>query len=169
LEHYCYLVASVVGLVCIRIFGYTDARAEPLAVNTGIAFQLTNILRDVKEDLERGRIYVPLEVFAKHGVAPERFLELTQGIAPQAAEILLLRALVQRAEDLYKSGEELIPLLDADSRSAMRVLMEIYHRLLLLIAKDVEAVFQRRLSVPTATKLAILGKGVIASAFARGK
>ena len=60
LQHYCYLVASVVGLVCIKIFGYTDARsAEQLAVDTGIAFQLTNILRDVKEDAERGRIYLP--------------------------------------------------------------------------------------------------------------
>ncbi len=62
LYDYCYLVASVVGLVCIRIFGYRDARAEKLAEETGVAFQLTNVLRDVKEDAERGRLYLPLEI-----------------------------------------------------------------------------------------------------------
>ena len=64
LYRYCYLVASVVGLVCIRIFGYTDPRAEKLAEETGIAFQLTNILRDVAEDAERNRVYLPLEDLA---------------------------------------------------------------------------------------------------------
>ena len=62
LYRYCYLVASVVGLVCIRIFGYSDPRAELLAEKTGVAFQLTNILRDVKEDAERGRVYLPQEM-----------------------------------------------------------------------------------------------------------
>ena len=68
---YCYLVASVVGLVCIRIFGYTDPRAEKLAEETGIAFQLTNILRDVAEDAERNRVYLPLEDLAAHHVSLE--------------------------------------------------------------------------------------------------
>ena len=72
LYRYCYLVASVVGLVCIRIFGYRDARAEKLAEETGIAFQLTNILRDVREDAERGRIYLPLEDLRRFGVTPEQ-------------------------------------------------------------------------------------------------
>ncbi len=69
LYRYCYLVASVVGLVCIRIFGYTDARAEKFAEETGIAFQLTNILRDVVEDAARNRVYLPLEELAAHGVS----------------------------------------------------------------------------------------------------
>ncbi len=64
LYRYCYLVASVVGLVCIRIFGYRDPRAEKLAEETGIAFQLTNILRDVAEDAARNRVYLPLENLA---------------------------------------------------------------------------------------------------------
>ena len=67
LYRYCYLVASVVGLVCIRIFGYSDPRAEKLAEETGIAFQLTNILRDVAEDAERNRVYLPLEDLEAHG------------------------------------------------------------------------------------------------------
>ena len=72
LYRYCYLVASVVGLVCIRIFGYSDPRAEKLAEQTGIAFQLTNILRDVKEDAERGRIYLPLDQLARYDVSVEQ-------------------------------------------------------------------------------------------------
>ncbi len=68
LYRYCYLVASVVGLVCIRIFGYLDSRAEKLAEETGIAFQLTNILRDVREDAQRGRLYLPLEDLERCGV-----------------------------------------------------------------------------------------------------
>ena len=67
LYRYCYLVASVVGLVCIRIFGYSDPRAENLAEETGVAFQLTNILRDVKEDVERGRVYLPLDLLDEFG------------------------------------------------------------------------------------------------------
>ena len=74
LYQYCYLVASVVGLVCIRIFGYTDPAAEKLAEETGVAFQLTNILRDVAEDAERGRVYLPLEDLAAHNVSLESIL-----------------------------------------------------------------------------------------------
>ncbi len=68
LYDYCYHVASVVGLVCIRIFGYRDPRAEELAEKVGVAFQLTNILRDVKEDAGLGRVYLPREDFARFGI-----------------------------------------------------------------------------------------------------
>ena len=68
LYDYCYHVASVVGLVCIRIFGYRDPRAEKLAEKVGVAFQLTNILRDVKEDAGLGRVYLPREDFARFGI-----------------------------------------------------------------------------------------------------
>ncbi len=82
LYRYCYLVASVVGLVCIRIFGYTDTRAELLAEKTGIAFQLTNILRDVKEDAERGRIYLPLEDLKRTKISVEQLLLAATGATP---------------------------------------------------------------------------------------
>ena len=68
LYDYCYHVASVVGLVCIRIFGYRDPRAEKLAERTGVAFQLTNILRDVKEDWLMGRVYLPQADLAQFGI-----------------------------------------------------------------------------------------------------
>lgn len=163
LEHYCYLVASVVGLVCIKIFGYNDEGAEGLAVDTGIAFQLTNILRDVKEDAERGRIYLSLDLLGEYDVTPARVLELCEGAAPCGVDLALLQRIQQYADKKYGSGEALIPLLDKDSRPAMRVLMTIYHRLLHRIAADPAAVFRTRLSVPTSEKLTILLGGAAAS------
>jgi 15-cis-phytoene synthase len=167
LNHYCYLVASVVGLVCIRIFGYTDKRAEQLAIDTGIAFQLTNILRDVKEDAERGRIYLSADQLRENGVTPERVLALANGAAVEANDLALLRGFELTAQNLYLSADRLIPLLDADSRPAMRVLVRIYHRLLDRIAVDPAAVFCERVSVPTSQKLSILGVGVLQSITAR--
>jgi len=167
LQHYCYLVASVVGLVCIRIFGYTDRRADQLAINTGIAFQLTNILRDIKEDADRGRIYLPADLLREHAVTPERILALAAGSAPQSSELALLRGLELHAQTLYRSAGQLIPLLDADARPSMRVLVRIYHRLLDLIAANLSAVFTQRVSVPTSQKLAILFLGILQSTKAR--
>ena len=167
LQHYCYLVASVVGLVCIRIFGYTDRRADQLAIDTGIAFQLTNILRDIKEDADRGRIYLPADLLREHAVTPERILALAAGSSPQPNELALLRALELHAQALYRSAGQLIPLLDADARPSMRVLVRIYHRLLDLIAVDPSAVFTQRVTVPTSRKLGILFLGILQSIKAR--
>jgi phytoene synthase len=167
LEHYCYLVASVVGLVCIRIFGYQDPRAEQLAIDTGIAFQLTNILRDVKEDAERGRIYLPAAMLREHATTPDRIVVLCEGYAVQPNELALLRALEQQAQALYRSGDALIPLLDPDARPAMRVLVSIYRRLLDRIAVNPAAVFRERLSVPAAEKLTVLAVGLAQSFAAR--
>jgi phytoene synthase len=167
LTHYCYLVASVVGLVCIKIFGYTDRSAEQLAIDTGIAFQLTNILRDIKEDAERGRIYLSADLLREHGVTPERIVVLSEGYAPQPNELALLRGIELHAQTLYRSADSLIPLLDADARPAMRVMVRIYHRLLDRIAVDPSAVFRKRVSVPTAEKLSILTVGVAQSILMR--
>jgi phytoene synthase len=167
LNHYCYLVASVVGLVCIRIFGYTDRRADQLAIDTGIAFQLTNILRDIKEDADRGRIYLPADMLREYSVTPERILALSAGAQPATHEIALLAALQLHAQTLYRSSSELIPLLDPDARPSMRVLVRIYHRLLDRIAANPVAVFSQRVSVPTSTKLAILFGGIFQSLMAR--
>lgn len=161
LERYCYLVASVVGLVCIRIFGYTDKKAEQLAVNTGTAFQLTNILRDVKEDAARGRIYLPADKLAEYGMSAKHLYELCDGKTPTQKDLAMLMGLQGTAQKLYRSSEQLIPLLDKDSRAAMRVLVQIYRKLLDRIAADPAAVFQRRVSVPSAQKLAMLGMGLV--------
>jgi phytoene synthase len=160
LYRYCYLVASVVGLVCIHIFGYTDPRAEKLAEETGIAFQLTNILRDVAEDAERNRVYLPLEDLKAHGVALESLLHHAKGLGPTAPERALLKEIGQRAEKYYQSAEALMPLIDKESRPALGVLVAIYHALLKRIEAADFDVFSRRASVPTIEKLRILAVGM---------
>lgn len=167
LHHYCYLVASVVGLVCIRIFGYKDLRAEQFAIDTGIAFQLTNILRDVREDVERGRIYLSADMFREYGVEPARVLALSAGAVPESTDLALLNAFEKHAQAMYRSADALIPLLDSDSRAAMRVLVRIYRGLLDRIAVDPAAVFRGRVSVPTSAKLLIFGSGLAGSIRAR--
>jgi phytoene synthase len=161
LRQYCYYVASVVGLVCIRIFGYDDPRAEDLAEYTGVAFQLTNILRDVREDAERGRIYVPLEDLDRFGVRIEDLAALRDGAHMTLNQRELLESLAKRAEDDYKSGFALVPLIDADSRPALWVLVTIYHDLLRRIEARNYDVFTERVRVPLITRLAILIRGLM--------
>ncbi len=167
LYRYCYLVASVVGLVCIRIFGYQDPRAEKLAEETGIAFQLTNILRDVAEDAERKRVYLPLDRLAAHGISLESLLQRASNAPPTAKERALLAELAQRAEHYYESAEKLLPLIDKESRPALWVLVSIYHGLLKRIGHADYDVFTRRASVPSAQKLAILALGMARMTWAR--
>ncbi|MGC2404753.1 MAG: phytoene/squalene synthase family protein [Acidobacteriaceae bacterium] len=160
LYRYCYLVASVVGLVCIRIFGYLDPSAEKLAEETGIAFQLTNILRDVREDAERGRLYLPLEDLERCGVAANSMSAISNGqqMTPQQRQVLAIQA--ERAGRFYKSAEALLPLISPDSRAAMWVLVTIYHRLLRHIEQRNFDVFSARVRVPAYEKLSILGAGL---------
>jgi phytoene synthase len=169
LYRYCYLVASVVGLVCIRIFGYSDAAAEALAERTGIAFQLTNILRDVKEDAERGRIYLPQRLLAEFGVTPEEVLGLARGRELRAKERAMLSALSVQAWQYYKAGWELLPLIEADSRAALWVLVEIYSGLLKRIDARQGDVFSERVSLPTLQKLLALARGAAMALRERGQ
>ena len=167
LYRYCYLVASVVGLVCIRIFGYTDSRAEKLAEETGIAFQLTNILRDVAEDASRNRVYLPLEDLAAHSVSLDSLLHRAAGAPPTANERALLAEIAQRAEEFYQSARVLLPLIDRESRPALWVLVSIYHGLLKRIERADYDVFSRRASMPMAQKLGILAVGLARMGWAR--
>lgn len=156
LYRYCYLVASVVGLVCIRIFGYTDSRAEKLAEETGIAFQLTNILRDVREDAERGRIYLPREDLARCNVKLGDLTSIRGDRKLTADERALMATEAERAREYYASADSLLPLIAPDSRAALWVLVRIYRRLLERIAGVRYEVFSKRISVPTAEKIWIL-------------
>jgi phytoene synthase len=159
----CYLVASVVGLVCIRIFEYSNPQAEKLAEELGIAFQLTNILRDVREDAERNRIYLPQDDLAAHNVPPSLLTDPTQaGLSPNLQRLLAFEA--SRAEHYYQSGRLLLPMIHPDSRPALWVLMTIYHRLLARIEHSHYDVFSTRISVPTWQKLAILTRGLLSIA-----
>jgi phytoene synthase len=167
LYRYCYLVASVVGLVCIHIFGYTDPGAEKLAEETGVAFQLTNILRDVQEDAERNRIYLPLEDLAAHGVSLDSLLHRAAGTTPTANECALLAAIGARAENFYQSAQKLLPLIDRESRPALWVLVAIYHGLLRRIERAEYDVFSSRAAVPGRQKLGVLVVGLVRMAWAR--
>ena len=136
-----------------------DPRAEKLAEETGVAFQLTNILRDVKEDVERGRVYLPLDLLNENGISTERLKALTTGAAMNTQERTMLRSLGSRAEQYYGSAQQLLPLIDRDSRAALWVLVRIYHKLLRKIANADNDVFSQRISVPTPEKLLILTQG----------
>ncbi len=168
LYRYCYLVASVVGLVCIRIFGYRDPAAEKLAEETGIALQLTNILRDVREDVERGRIYIPQDELVRLGVTPARLQSLHHAQMTEG-EREILRHLAERARTYYKSADRLLPLINADSRPALRVLVSIYRRLLDHIEAQDFDVFSQRISVPKREKWALLFHGLRQAMAARVK
>ncbi|MBZ5663625.1 MAG: phytoene/squalene synthase family protein [Acidobacteriia bacterium] len=156
LRQYCYGVASVVGLVCIRIFGYRDPAAEPLAERCGLAFQLTNIIRDVKEDAAMGRVYFPQEDLAQFS------LSTADLAAPDPARLRALLAMeADRARECYSAGEELIPLVNEDSQPALWVLITIYRRLLEKIAANQYDVFRERVRLTVPEKLTVLGKGIL--------
>ena len=157
LRLYCYRVASVVGLVCIHIFGYRDPAAEPLAERCGLAFQLTNIIRDVKEDASLGRVYLPEEDLTKSGLSVSDVLNSTD--PARLPPVLALEA--DRAREFYASGEELIPYIAEDSQPALWVLINIYRGLLEKIALKQYDVFTAKVALSTWEKLRILGKGFL--------
>lgn len=160
LYRYCYLVASVVGLVCIKIFGYNDPHAEELAERTGIAFQLTNILRDVKEDAERGRLYLPMDLMSEFAVVPADVVAVAAGRELRWNERALIHGVSAKAWDYYIAAADLLPLIDADSRAALWVLVKIYSGLLARIDLRDGDVISERVSVPTSRKLSILAQGM---------
>lgn len=157
LRLYCYRVASVVGLVCIHVFGYRDPAAEPLAERCGLAFQLTNIIRDVKEDASMGRVYLPDEDLAKFGLSSADVLSNPD--PSRLRPVLQLEA--ERARELYAAGDELISYVAEDSQPALWALIEIYRSLLDKIALKQYDVFTARVALSTWEKLRILGKSFV--------
>jgi 15-cis-phytoene synthase len=157
LRLYCYRVASVVGLVCIHVFGYRDAAAEPLAERCGLAFQLTNILRDVKEDAGLGRVYLPEEDLARFNLTLADVLNVSD--PRRLRPLLALEA--DRAREFYAAGDQLISYVSEDSQPALWVLINIYRALLEKIARQQYDVFTARVGLSRWEKLRILGKGFI--------
>jgi len=155
LRLYCYRVASVVGLVCIHVFGYRDPAAEPLAEQCGLAFQLTNIIRDVKEDASMGRVYLPEEDLAKFGLSASELLATPDPV--RFRPLLALEA--DRAREFYTAGGELIPYVAEDCQPALWVLVNIYRSLLDKIAEKQYDVFTAKVTLSRWEKLRVLGKG----------
>ncbi len=152
LYRYCYQVASVVGLTVIHIFGYEGEAALPLAEKCGIAFQLTNILRDVREDAQNGRVYLPAEDLERFGVTAE---QLAGGKANDAFRSLM-RFEAERAGRYYDESRPLIGLIHPGSRASMRALIEIYSQLLDRIVASNFDVLERRIALSTGEKVWIL-------------
>ncbi len=132
LRAYCRLVASVVGRMCVRIFGFSEAVALDFAEDLGVALQLTNILRDVREDALRGRIYLPQDELARFGIAESDLLEGRRGPAwPQ-----LVRFQADRAARLYASGLRLLEYIPRRSAVCVKTMAGIYARILAKIEAD---------------------------------
>ena len=151
LRRYCYQVASVVGLICLQIFGYEDSIAREHAVDLGLAMQLTNITRDVREDLEVGRIYIPQEELARFGYSEE---ELGAGVFNEAF-VELMRFQTQRARSYFRSGFKLLPHLPYRSRACPAVLGQLYRKVLEHIEEADYDVLSRRVSLSTGEKLRV--------------
>ena len=158
LYRYCYQVASVVGLTIIHIFGFDTRRALPLAEKCGVAFQLTNILRDIREDAERGRIYLPAEDLRRFGVSAG---DLRAGRRSPAL-FELMRFEGARARAYYNESLPLLDLIHPRSRRSLWALITIYSRLLERIEGTGYDVFSRRVRLSAAEKSWIVMRALVA-------
>ncbi len=153
LREYCYRVAGTVGLTCLYVFGFEDPRAPDLAEQLGIAFQLTNILRDLPRDLAMGRVYLPQEDLERFGCGREDLAR--QKLSPAFVELMRFEA--ERAWRFYAEGVELIALVSADSRPALWALARIYSRILEKIeARGYDVFFSPPAGLSRAEKIWIL-------------
>jgi phytoene synthase len=151
LSEYCYRVAGTVGLTCLHVFGFRDPKAPDLAERLGLAFQLTNIIRDVRADFDMGRAYLPAEDLERFGVSePQLFGPLT----PQMRELLEFEA--DRAWHFYREGAQLVDRVDADSRATLWALIRTYSSLLARIEERDFDVFSTRISLSSAEKIQYL-------------
>lgn len=151
LENYCYHVASVVGLICIEIFGYRSPNTKEYAINLGKALQMTNILRDVGEDAERGRIYLPLEDLARFGYSEEEMLSQTKNDALTE----LIRFEAGRAEAFYQAARNVYEPKDYDLLFPAEIMRVIYYSLLQRIHANHYNVLDQRVRISNFEKMRI--------------
>jgi phytoene synthase len=154
LELYCHRVAGVVGLLSAEIFGYSDSRTPAYARDLGVAFQLTNICRDVGEDARRGRIYLPLDDLARFGVAPSSLMRAEYGDPFRA----LMTFEVDRAQQWYERALSQLAPADRGAQRAGLIMAAIYRTLLNEISRDGYQVLDRRTSLTPLRKLWIAWK-----------
>ena len=150
---YCYKVASVVGLVCIEIFGYRNPQCRDYAVALGYALQLTNIIRDVGEDARNGRIYLPQEDLQRFGVPEEQIL----GGAHSEAFVKLMQFEHDRARQFFLESERLLPREDRKTMLAARMMAQVYSEILGKIQRRRFQVFGPRIGLSKLRKITILG------------
>ncbi len=156
LYRYCYRVASTIGLMCLHIFGFEGRAALTYGEKLGVAFQLTNILRDLREDGARGRLYLPAEDLARFRVEPS---DLLAGRVERVRELLRFEA--DRAERYYREAAPLLDLVDARSRASLWIMTTIYHGILERVRASDYDVFSRRAGLSSARKTGILLRGLM--------
>ncbi|MBV9122075.1 MAG: squalene/phytoene synthase family protein [Planctomycetes bacterium] len=156
LYRYCYRVASVVGLACIHIWGFAEEKAKLYAEKAGIAFQLTNILRDLGEDAARGRVYLPGEDLERFGYRPD---QLKRGERDSSFRALM-RFQVARAREYYEASQPLLGLLDPAGRAVFWVMSRTYRGLLEEIESRDYDVFSRRVRLSTWRKLGFVARAL---------
>lgn len=157
LYRYCYRVASVVGLTTVHIFGFDTPSALPLAEKCGVAFQLTNILRDIREDAERGRIYLPAEDLRRFGVTED---DLRAGKRDDPF-LRLMRFEAARARTYYDESRPLLDLIHPRSRPSLLALVTIYSSLLDRIERTGYDVFARRVRLSPLEKSWIVVRALV--------
>lgn len=153
LREYCYRVASTVGLVCIEVWGYTNERARELAIDRGIAFQLTNILRDFAQDYDAGRVYLPMEDFDRHSLSHR---QLRIWFQSSMCERFVLEQ-VERAEMYYLRSQPLEAMITPACRPTLWAMSRIYQGLLAKIKRAPSII-----AGPKRVRLSSLHKGAIA-------
>ena len=151
LQTYCYHVASTVGLMCIEIFGYKHPSAKDFAVNLGIALQLTNILRDIKRDAERGRIYLPQEDLRKFNYNESDIFNNTYNENFQK----MMKYQVERAREYFNTATACLNKEDKKAMFAARAMQHIYYRMLNKIVDADYDVYNKRIKISTAKKVGI--------------
>ncbi|MBI4464952.1 MAG: phytoene/squalene synthase family protein [Acidobacteria bacterium] len=152
LYQYCYRVASVVGLCSLHMFGFRDPAAKKLAEECGIAFQLTNILRDLREDAREGRVYLPLEDLERFRYSAR---ELAAGLCNQQF-LDLMHFEIERARSFYQRAYPLIEMVEPESRPALWTLISIYRGILKTIERNPESVFSRRAGLSAVEKIGVV-------------
>ena len=164
LHSYCYRVASMVGLICTSVFGTKEhPQAREFAVDMGIALQIVNIMRDVAEDAERGRVYFPADELAQHGLTDADILARRYDDRFAA----LMRQQGKRAHHYFRSGKRLLPLLDLRSRMCVNVLQGVYAEILKRIEANNYDVMTQRVSLSSREKLTAIGKLWVKAALVR--
>ncbi|MGB9773194.1 MAG: presqualene diphosphate synthase HpnD [Bacteroidota bacterium] len=165
LQEYCYHVASTVGLVSIAIFGYKTEHAKDYAINLGTALQLTNIIRDVGRDAERGRVYLPQEDLRRFGYTEEALFRRER--TPEFIDLMRFQA--ERARRFFSQARDRLVSEDKPYMVAARAMGAVYEQLLEAIEQSNFDVFERRIAVPTLRKAAIVFRFWINSKFASRK
>ncbi len=157
LSDYCYHVAGAVGLCCIHVWGFHDPVAKERAVDCGLAFQLTNILRDLQEDAQAGRVYLPREDLRRFGYSAD---DLRNGVRDDRFRALM-RFQIERARSYYERGSALHPLLAPPGRPILAAMFAIYGRLLRQIERRDYDVFSQRIKLPARIKLTVAAKHIL--------